>query len=124
MTYHYSDCGAERKGGASVEYIDMIDQIVAAEHNAKTLVEESRQRQEELSAGVEQEIARLREDYLQRAGHRIEVVKQLEQASAEEAIARLDEKQRQAMERVEAVYEKNRDRWADTLFTMIAGTRP
>ena len=49
---------------------------------------------------------------------------QTEQAGAEETIAQLDEKQRQAMKRVEAVYEKNRDKWVDTLFSMIVGVQP
>ena len=107
-----------------MEYIDMVGQIVAAEHTAKAMAEEGRQQQQQVQAGLEEEIARLRESYLERAHHRIGMVEQTELAGAEEAIARLEEKQHQAMRRMEEVYEKNRDRWADTLFTMIAGVQP
>lgn len=112
------------RGGMAVEYLDMVNQIVAAEHSAKALAEEGRQRQEQLRSGLEREAADLREEYMQRARHRVELVEQTERAGAEETIAQLDEKQRQAMKRVEAVYEKNRDKWVDTLFSMIVGVQP
>ena len=102
----------------------MVNQIVAAEHNAKALAQEGRQRQQQLQAGLEREIADLRENYMQRARHRIELVEETERAGAEEDMAELDEKQRRAMKRVEAVYEKNRDKWVDTLFSMIVGVQP
>lgn len=102
----------------------MVNQIITAEHSAKALAEEGRQKQEQVQSGLEQETADLRENYLQRARHRIELVEQTERAGAEEAIAKLDEKQRQAMKDVEAVYEKNRDKWVDTLFSMIVGVEP
>ncbi len=107
-----------------MEYLDMVRQIVAAEHNAKTLAEEGRRQQEQLQAGLEGEIDRLRADYMERARRRVELVEQTERAGAEETIARLDEKQRQAMKRVETVYEQNREAWADTLFSLIVGERP
>ena len=109
------------KGGVTVEYMDMVGRIVAAEHTAKAMAEEGRQRQEQVQSGLEQEIAELRESYLERARHRIGLVEQAEQSGAEETIARLDQKQHQAMQQMEAVFEKNRDRWADTLFSMIVG---
>ena len=52
------------------------------------------------------------------------MVRQAEQAKAERKIARLDEAQRQALARMEEVYEKNRAGWTDTLFTMITGVEP
>lgn len=97
----------------------MVNRIVAAEHSAKALAEEGRRQQVRLRAGLEREIADLRERYLQRARHRVELVEKTEGARADEEIARLDEKQRQAMERVEAAYKKNRDQWVDALFSLI-----
>ena len=99
----------------------MVGRIVAAEHTAKAMAEEGRQRQEQVQSELEQEIAELRESYLERARHRIGLGEQAEQSGAEETIARLDQKQHQTMQQMEAVFEKNRDRWADTLFSMIVG---
>ena len=61
---------------------------------------------------------------MQRASRRVELVEETERAGAEEEMARLDEKQRRAMERVEAAYGKNRDQWVDTIFTLITGVKP
>lgn len=99
----------------------MVNQIITAEHSAKALAEEGRQRREQVESGVAREAARLREDYMQRARRRLELVAETERAGAEEEIVRLDEERRQAMEAVEAVYEKNRDAWVDKLFAMIVG---
>lgn len=102
----------------------MVNQIITAEHSAKALAEEGRQKQEQMESGVEREVARLREDYMQRARHRLELVEETEQAGAEEEIVKLDEVQQRAMKAVEAVYEKNRDAWVDKLFAMIVGVEP
>lgn len=102
----------------------MVNQIITAEHSAKALAEEGRQKQEQMESGVEREVAQLREDYMQRARHRLELVAETEQAGAEEEIVKLDEVQRRAMKAVEAAYEKNRDAWVDKLFAMIVGVEP
>ena len=107
-----------------MEYLDMVNQIITAEHSAKALAEEGRQKQEQMESGVEREVAQLREDYMQRARHRLELVAETEQAGAEEEIVKLDEVQQRAMKAVEAVYEKNRDAWVDKLFAMIVGVEP
>ena len=67
-------------GGAAMEYIDMVGQIIAAEHRAKALAQEGARRGEELRAGLEQEKASLRESCLARAKTRVEMVRQAEQA--------------------------------------------
>ena len=105
-----------------MEYIGMVDQILAAEHSAKALAEEERRRREQVQSGLEGEIGALRENYLQQARRRVELVEQTEQAAAREQIAQLEERQKTAAARVEEVYGKNRDKWAETLFRMIAGT--
>ena len=105
-----------------MEYISIVDQIIAAEQNARALAEEGRQQEEQVRAGLEQEISALREKYMEQADRRIRQVRQAEQAAAQDRIARLEEKQAHALERMRAVYEKNRVRWADTLFGLIVGT--
>ena len=47
-----------------------------------------------------------------------------EEAAAEEALDRLDRKLEQTMRAVEASYEKNKERWVDTLFSLIVGVQP
>ena len=64
------------------------------------------------------------ESYLARARQRLEQVQQTEEAAAEEALDRLDRKLEQTMRAVEASYEKNKERWVDTLFSLIVGVQP
>ena len=47
-----------------------------------------------------------------------------EAISSEEALDRLDRKLEQTMRAVEASYEKNKERWVDTLFSLIVGVQP
>ena len=107
-----------------MDYAEMVSQIMAAEHGAKVLAEESRARRQQLQAGLEQEISAMRESYLARARPRLEQVQQTEEAAAEEALDRLDRKLEQTMRAVEASYEKNKERWVDTLFSLIVGGQP
>ena len=99
-----------------MDYAEMVSQIMAAEQGAKVLAEESRARRQQLSA--------MRESYLARARQRLEQVQQTEEAAAEEALDRLDRKLEQTMRAVEASYEKNKERWVDTLFSLIVGVQP
>ena len=89
-----------------MDYAEMVSQIMAAEQGAKVLAEESRA------------------SYLARARQRLEQVQQTEEAAAEEALDRLDRKLEQTMRAVEASYEKNKERWVDTLFSLIVGVQP
>ena len=113
-----------------MDYAEMVSQIMAAEQGAKVLAEESRARRQQLQAGLEQEISAMRESYLARRwirarpGRRREQVQQTEEAAAEEALDRLDRKLEQTMRAVEASYEKNKERWVDTLFSLIVGVQP
>ena len=107
-----------------MDYAEMVSQIMAAEQGAKVLAEESRARRQQLQAGREPEISAMRESYLARARQRLEQVQQTEEAAAEEALDRLDRKLEQTMHAVEVSYEKNKERWVDTLFSLIVGVQP
>ena len=107
-----------------MDYAEMVSQIMAAEQCAKVLAEESRARRQQLQAGLDEEISAMRESYLARARQRLEQVQQTEEAAAEEALDRLDRKLEQTMRAVEASYEKNKERWVDTLFSLIVGVQP
>ena len=107
-----------------MDYAEMVSQIMAAEQGAKVLAEESRARRQQLQAGLDEEISAMRESYLAWARQRLEQVQQTEEAAAEEALDRLDRKLEQTMRAVEASYEKNKERWVDTLFSLIVGVQP
>lgn len=103
-----------------MEYIEMVNQIVAAEHSARALADEAREKGARLEAGLDGDIAAMREQYMERARHRLEIVRQTEEAAADEAVEQLDRRRAETMAAVEASYARHRDQWADALFRMIA----
>ena len=107
-----------------MEYADMISRIVAAEHNARALVQQAKEKESHLQEDLDGDLARMRESYLERARHRLSLVEQEEQAAAAESIQRWDQKLEEALSAVESSYEKNKERWVDTLVSMIVGTEP
>ena len=112
------------KGGIAVEYVDMVNQIIAAEHSAKALTEEAKEKQEQFQTDLERELEGLREEYMERARHRVKLVEQTERAAAEERIAKLDQKLQDALDAVERSYEKHKDQWVEQLFQMIVEAQP
>ena len=90
-----------------MDYAEMVSQIMAAEQGAKALADEAREKRQQMQAGLEKEVSALRED-----------------AAAQEALTRLDERLDRTMKAVEASYEKNKERWVDALFSMIVGVEP
>ena len=75
-----------------MEYADMISRIVAAEHNARALVQQAKEKESHLQEDLDGDLARMRESYLERARHRLSLVEQEEQAAAAESIQRWDQK--------------------------------
>ena len=71
-----------------MEYMDLVGRIVAAEQNARALVQEAKEQEQSLEADLEQEISTMRETHMQRARHRVEQAKQTEVALAKEDLAR------------------------------------
>ena len=106
-----------------MEYVDMVNQIIAAEHSAKALASEAREKQAQFQTDLERELEGLREEYMDRARHRVALVEQTERAAAEERMAKLDHRLQDALASVERAYEKNRDQWVERLFQLIVEGR-
>ena len=104
-----------------MEYVDLVNKIVAAEHSAQEIAREVKDKQDSLDADLKQEVAKLREDYFARAKRRIDEVEKTEAAAAEEDMARWDKKRDEALDEVERAYAENKDKWVDILFARIVG---
>lgn len=107
-----------------MEYADLVGRIVAAEQRARALVQEAKEQEEGLEAGLEQEIAAMRESYMSRARRRVAEVEKAEAAMAEESLRRWDRKLEQTMSAVEAAYARHREAWIDVLVRKIVGDTP
>lgn len=104
-----------------MEYIDLVNRIIAAEHSAKEIAQEAKEQETTLERDLEQDETQMRADYFARAKHRIAQVEETESQASDEYIALWDAKLSEAMAAVESSYEKNKEVWVDTLFSMIVG---
>lgn len=104
-----------------MEYLDLINQIVAAEQSAKEIAREAKEQEETLETELERETADMRERYMERARRRVAEVEETERKAAKEELERWDQKLAGAMAQVESAYAKNRDVWVETLFRQIVG---
>ena len=107
-----------------MEFVELINQIVAAEQNASQLVQEAQSREAGLDGDLAQETADLRERYMERARRRVGIVEEIETAHAREEIAELDRHLQNSLDALNRAYESHRDQWVDTLLARIVGTTP
>ncbi|HIY21169.1 MAG TPA: hypothetical protein H9841_04600 [Candidatus Flavonifractor merdigallinarum] len=107
-----------------MEFVDLINQIVAAEQNASQLVQEVQNREAGLDQDLERETADLRERYMARAKRRVGIVEETETAQAQEEIARLDQRLSESLEALNRAYESHREEWVNTLLARIVGGTP
>ena len=107
-----------------MEFVELINQIVAAEQNASQLVQEAQSREAGLDEDLAQETADLRERYMERARRRVGIVEETETAHAQEEIAELDRRLQNSLAALNRAYESHRDQWVDTLLARIVGTTP
>lgn len=104
-----------------MEYMELVSQIIAAEHSAQEIARDAEARKASLDADLARETASMREDYFARAKHRIALIEAEEAAGADADIAAWDKRLAAAMAAVESAYAKNRDTWAELLFNRIVG---
>ncbi len=104
-----------------MEYLNLVNQIVAAEQSAREIAREAREQESSLEAELEREAAGIRERYMERARRRVAGVEETEAKAAQEELARWDRRLERAMAQVESAYARNRDAWVETLFRQIVG---
>lgn len=102
-----------------MEYIDIINKIVEAEQAAQKLSGEAVKKRESLPSDLAAERERLRKSYFERAEKRLENIRRQEKTITDESIAKLEAQYTHEMERLNALYAKNRDIWVEKLFARL-----
>ena len=95
-----------------VAYGDALKQLMAEDRNIVAL-----------DADLAAEKKMLRASYQARAKARVEKVAEQEAQFAQESIERLNAGLEQDMASIEALYQANRDQWAEELFRKIVGSQ-
>jgi len=104
-----------------MEYIGLVEKIIAAEQSAREMVRQAEEKAVTLETDLEQEITRMREDYMARAKRRLAAIEKTEQEDADADIKALDVEFHRSMATVEQAYKSHKNQWVDTLFSKIAG---
>ncbi|MCI8538842.1 MAG: hypothetical protein HFF18_09325 [Oscillospiraceae bacterium] len=106
-----------------MEYMQLVSSIVAAERQAQSVASEANAHKATLDADLAAEKKMLRASYQARAKARVEKVAEQEAQFAQESIERLNAGLEQDMASIEALYQANRDQWAEELFRKIVGSQ-
>ncbi|MCX7614366.1 MAG: hypothetical protein N2Z65_01260 [Clostridiales bacterium] len=104
-----------------MEHLDIINRIIEAEKEAKKIAEEAASAKNHLNEMITNDKNKIREDYLNRANRRIEIVRENERVACDESIAQIDTHLKQKLEIVEETFSQSRERWVDDLFRTIVG---
>ena len=109
------------KEGFHLNQNDLIQKIIAAEHQAQALTENARQEQENMESGIQQEIAALRARYQAQADSYLENLKRQEQEKSAKYLSELDLRLQAKLAQIDSIYAAQKDAWIDAIFERIVG---
>ncbi len=100
---------------------DLIQKIIAAEHQAQALTESARNQQENMEASIDGEIRVLEQRYQDHATEYLRQLEQAEQARSDKRLQELDHRLQEKLSQVESIYQAKKDEWVDAIFERIIG---
>ena len=104
-----------------MEHINVINQILAADHKAKAIAESAIAEQNRLHEDIDREREKLQDAYMEHARGQVEAAAARERAMSDRMIAELDEKLHRDLERVDRQLVDRRAELAEKMFSMIVG---
>jgi vacuolar-type H+-ATPase subunit H len=99
----------------------IIRELISYDHQARTILQEARQAKEKAEKELPEEEEKLYHDYLQRAKERTNRIQEQMEGSNRDDIAKMEESYRQESERLEGVYQANREKWIEELYSRCIG---
>ena len=105
----------------TLEYAELVNKIVAAEHSAREIAGEARKQEAQLESDLARESAALRKRCYEQADRKLAQVREETAQAERKSVAALDRKLADAMATVETARKKYQDNWVETLFEMIVG---
>ena len=99
----------------------IIRQLISYDQQARAILQDARQAKEKAEKELPEEEEKLYHDYLQRAKERTNRIQEQMEGSNRDDIAKMQESYKQESERLEAVYQANREKWIDELYSRCIG---
>ena len=100
---------------------DLIQNVIAAEHQANALTENVRSQHENMESSIQEEIEALRVRYEKNAEAQLRRLEQSEQARCAKRLEELDIRLAHKMQQVETIYQTHKDEWVESIFARIVG---
>jgi phosphoserine phosphatase len=100
---------------------DLIQKIIATEHQAQALTEQAKQQQENMEASITSEIEALRAKYQEEADAYLQKLTQSEHEKSAQHLQALDDRLAAKLQQVESVYTAQKDQWVQAIFERIVG---
>jgi phosphoserine phosphatase len=100
---------------------DLIQKIIATEHQAQALTEHAKQQQENMEASINSEIEALRVKYQAEAEAYLQQLMQAEHEKSAQHLQALDDRLTVKLQQVESVYAAQKDQWVQAIFERIVG---
>jgi uncharacterized protein HemX len=100
---------------------DLIQKIMAAEHQAQALTAQAKIQQDTMEDSITAEIADLRKQYEDQSQVYLQQLEQEEQKKSAKDLAALDQKLAEKLSQVEGIYESQKDQWVQSIFERIVG---
>jgi phosphoserine phosphatase len=100
---------------------DLIQKIIATEHQAQALTEQAKKQQENMEASITSEIEDLRRKYQEEAEAYLQKLMQSEHEKSAKDLQALDDRLTVKLQQVESVYAAQKDQWVQAIFERIVG---
>lgn len=99
----------------------VLNSIFSIEKTAQEMVEDAQKECKSIFEEAQKERETIKQDIVKRQNARLEKIKAYEEDHAGAKRDKITEKSRRELEKINAIYEKNKDFWIESIFENVIG---
>lgn len=100
---------------------EIIKKIIETDERAAEIVADAELSYKQLGEAMDKEIGQLKRDIALRAQQRCESVREYEDAEAQRKITEINQRTKEAMQRLEDKLNENKEKWIEDIFNTVVG---
>lgn len=105
-----------------MEYMEVLNQIIEAERTAQRIASEAKRQRDTLPNDLRANWNETHAEHLARAGRRVQVIHDQEDAMAAQQIEQLDAELREELRKLETYFDSHREEMMEKLFRLVTDT--
>ncbi len=109
------------KEGFPLDQNDLIQRIIATEHQAQAITEGARAEHANMDANIEAELAALRTRYQEEEAAYLGALRQKAETESAARISALEQRLQKKLAKIESIYSTQKDNWVEAIFDRIVG---